>query len=293
MFLSIESVFVSFVRLVFEGRWVHQTADLFAKEIHDEYGAYHTSVTEGSPAIKSCEARLAPNSLGGVDKVPIGLALDVPLHAGLDGVEGMRHVATKQTAQECGRDPCLVVRVKYRRVVVHEAPADDRGDAQIPAGPQGLSYRHAKESPREIDRVLGDFGNPSGPATALPLLLDHDELEGGSHQRRQGPSDYPTGHFFLECELVRIVASRDDVFEFSTNHELDHRTGSHVDAIGNNTTVHVNWIHRNRSLLLDHIFGVIEGLQDQNLNHTDRHTDGRILLLVQLSRHTGQACKNI
>ena len=48
-----------------------------------------------------------------------------------------------------------------------------------------------------------------------------------------------------------------------------------------------------RKYILEYYIISISSNLETHLNHTDRHTDGRVLLLVQLSRHTGQACKNI
>mmetsp|Transcript_1310 Transcript_1310/g.2968 ORF Transcript_1310/g.2968 Transcript_1310/m.2968 type:complete len:201 (-) Transcript_1310:89-691(-) len=197
----------------------------------------------------------------------------------------MRHVAPEETPQERGGDPRLVVGVKGGGVVFHEGPADDRRDAQVAAGPQGLPDGHAEETAGEVGGVLGDLGDPCRPAAALALLLDHDQLEGGTDQRRDGPGNDPAAHFFLEGKGVVLVAPGNGVFEFSADDELDHGTGPHVDAVGDDTAVHNGGVHGNRPLLLDHVFGVIEGLQDQNLDHTDRHSDGRVLLLVQFSRH--------
>ncbi len=45
------------------------------------------------------------------------------------------------------------------------------------------------------------------------------------------------------------------------------------------------WIHRDGLPLLDHVLGIVEGLQDEHLNHTDNHADGGILQFVQFRRH--------
>jgi len=276
---------VANVSLICKGTRVHQPADLFAEKIHDEDGADHAAVTEGRPAVESRKARLRIDGLPGLDKVPVDGALDIALHTGLDGVEGMRHVATKETTQKRGGNTGLVVRVKGRWVRFHKGSADNRGDAQVPAGPQRLSDCHAQQTSRKIDGLLGNLGEPGSTASALALLLDHDQFQGGSHKRRERPSGNSAAHFFREGKLVTLVAPGDGVFELSAHDELDHRTGSHVDTVREDTAVHDARAHRNRTLLLDHVFGIIEGLQNQNLDHTDRHTDGSILLPIQFFRH--------
>jgi hypothetical protein len=62
--------------------------------------------------------------------------------------------------------------------------------------------------------------------------------------------------FTTQCKILQLAA----------NGKLNHRTGTHVDAIRTNTAVHVHRIQRNGLFLLHHILGIIERLQNKDLN---------------------------
>jgi len=262
-------------------RRVHQMADLLLHQVHDEHGAHHASVAEGGTTIKSGETRICHDLLARFREGIVRGTLDVALHARFDGIEGMGEVAGKETTQERGGDARLVVGVEGFRVILHEPTAHDGWDGQVPARPQGFSDGAPDESTSDVGGVLHDVGEADRDAAALALLLDHDELKRAADQSADGTRADSACHFFEEAEVAAGVVTQQHAFESAADGELNHRAGTHVDAVGTDAAVHVGGVHGDGFLLLDHVLGIIEWLQNQNLNNSHRHSDGGILELVQ------------
>mmetsp|Transcript_90083 Transcript_90083/g.259689 ORF Transcript_90083/g.259689 Transcript_90083/m.259689 type:complete len:286 (-) Transcript_90083:162-1019(-) len=277
--ISSESLAGRFLCLL-ERLRIHETRNIFFHHVHDEDSAHHTTVTEGGTTVKPSEARISNDLFTCLEEVTIDLAFDITLHTRFDGIKRMCHVASKQSSKQGCRNASLVVGVKRIRIAFHQGATDDWWNTQISACPKSFSDCRPDKATSNIHRILHDICNTSSSTTTLTLLLNHDQLQGRSDQRTHCSRADSRGHLFVQRQLA-FLATRNHRLQSATNGKLDHCAGSHVKTICSNATVHHRGVHGNRSLLLNHILRIVEWLKDQHLDHTDGHSDRRILLLIQ------------
>lgn len=60
--------------------------------------------------------------------------------------------------------------------------------------------------------------------------------------------------------------------EGTTDGELDHGAGSHVDAVCADAAVEFAWVGGEGLALLDHVFGVVEGLEAEDFDYSHCHS---------------------
>mmetsp|Transcript_33143 Transcript_33143/g.79158 ORF Transcript_33143/g.79158 Transcript_33143/m.79158 type:complete len:283 (-) Transcript_33143:222-1070(-) len=274
---------VSCADVSFKCLWIQQGTNCTLQSVHHEHGAHHPAVSKGRTSIKGSQSRLGVQLLRCIQEAPIRLPLDVTLHTCLDGIKRLRQVASKQSAEQGSGDTSLGVRVKLIREVLPQGPPHDGRDGEVTARPQSLPNRGAREPAHDVVGRGNVLDSPER-STALPLLLDHNQLERRRGQGAYYPRADPRAHFLVHFELP-VLPREDCLLEGPSHRKLDHCARAHIDAVGPHPTVHFARVKADRLALLGHVLCVVEWLQTQNFDDTHHHTDGGILSFIQLCRH--------
>jgi hypothetical protein len=248
-----------------KSRRVQQVSYILFEEVHDKDSTHHASIPKGGAPIETGQRGLGPYFSRRLGKTAINVSLNVALHTGFDGIGRMRQIAGKEAAEERRRHTGGIVVRELFGIGFHERAAHDRGNGKITAGPERLANHGAGEAARKGQgRQLSDILNGGKGGAALALLLNHNEFQGTSNERRDGAGANSADHFFGQREMA-VFSSQDHVFEGAADDKLNHGAGTHIEGIRADATVHDSGVEYYGLLLLYHVLGVIEGLQNQHL----------------------------